>query len=128
VDRAFWLEKQRWLPIVARQLGTFLIVTVSWVIFRSPNIGHAAKYLGVMASVVKHGAFLYLRNDQIAAMILGYILIVIPFAKHYQHWADRFAGMRWAPDIGLCGSMAVLLLTIGKVAAASYSPFLYFRF
>jgi len=128
MDRAFWLEKQMGLPVIARQLGTFLIVTVSWVIFRSPDISHAVGYLGVMASVLKHGTFLYLRNDQIAAMILGYILIAIPFAKRYQDWADRFVGMQWAPDSSLCASMAVLVLAIGRVSAASFSPFLYFRF
>ena len=116
------------LPVIARQLGTFLIVTVSWVIFRSPDITDAVGYLGAMASVLKQGTFLYLRNDQIAAMILGYILIAIPFAKRYQDLADGIVGMRWASDSSLCASMTVLLLAIGKVSAASYSPFLYFRF
>ena len=128
MDRAFWLEKQERLPVVARQLGTFLIATVSWVIFRSPDIGYAGRYLAALASPTKQGMILFLHNDQICALLMGYVLILVPFASGYRALADRLLVATWATDARLFASIAILFLALGKISAASYAPFLYFRF
>ena len=124
----FYLDLRTTLmrPRGLRLAGTFLLVLVGWVLFRSATLGDAILYLGRMVGL---GA-----ADPAAAVVSGVV------ASPYSWWTVSLAAaVAWlAPQswdwtrrlpawkLGL--SLAALWIALGLLATQAYNPFIYFIF
>jgi alginate O-acetyltransferase complex protein AlgI len=109
---------------------TFLLVTLGWVLFRSPSFGQAFGMLGVMFDPAARTspALAPFGSDVYLFLILGLLLGFMP-NDPLRRLAD-IAGQASAASIRLKGTGLALLLIIacGRAMTATFNPFLYFRF
>jgi alginate O-acetyltransferase complex protein AlgI len=114
------------LPASARVATTFVIVLVTWVFFRSPDLGHAVRYLGDMAAVG-------------AAQPRAQLLAGIVYAPYYAGTFSLAAIVVWfAPQTWdwtktltipkAVAVFAVLVLSVVVLTTQAYNPFIYFIF
>jgi len=107
------------LPDILRATGTFLLVVVGWVFFRSENFSMAAAMLARMFSFSAGDLFPGLAG----------LLVVLLISACVAHFAPNTFEIRhvWKPWIvaGLCAGYSAALLAI---ASGQQSPFLYFQF
>lgn len=114
------------LPEAARIAVTFMIVLVTWVFFRAPDLGSAMRYLGDMAAVnaVHSGAHL-LPGIVYAPYYLGtFVLsaVIVWFAPQTWDWTKTLTAPR-AVAIFVVFVLSVIVLT-----TQAYNPFIYFMF
>jgi len=138
----------RWLTERSRLLGhgyVILVVTLGWVVFRSPSIGHAVRYIGAMLGVgtpvpgLLPSAWL-IDGEFIVALLVGGVFCV-PWKEVARGWGSRLTkrfsfGLRrdsecWRPlAVAIVRLVLLLLLVVSilHIAAGTYSPFIYSRF
>jgi alginate O-acetyltransferase complex protein AlgI len=103
-----------------------VIVLVTWVFFRSPDLGHAVRYLGDMAAVG-------------AAQPRAQLLAGIVYAPYYAGTFSLAAIVVWfAPQTWdwtktltipkAVAVFAVLVLSVVVLTTQAYNPFIYFIF
>jgi alginate O-acetyltransferase complex protein AlgI len=115
-----------WMPRPARVALTFVLVLISWVLFRSPNLSHAISYLGSMfglttaaKSAVLLGAEIYTPYHlTILAICAG--LSFQPFEVY-----DWVAELDWPKAFALA---PLFLFAIAAMFTQAFNPFLYFQF
>jgi len=124
-----WLGKQspyHRLPRPARVALTFVLVLISWVLFRAETLTDAVRYLEAMLGFAGGGvgamllpSLLYSRGT-IGLMALCTILA---FGRQQAHeWCDD---LTWAKVLVLLPLFAAALMVMFSQA---FSPFLYFQF
>lgn len=114
------------LPGSARMAVTFVIVLVTWVFFRSPDLTAAIRYLGDMAAIgtIQPGAQL-LPGIVYAPYYLGTFAlsaIIVWFAPQTWDWTRTLT----APKA--VAIFAVLVLAVVVLTTQAYNPFIYFIF
>ena len=118
------------LPSVVRHIYSIVLVVIGWVLFFSPSLGGAARYLGMMFGAGAHGVpdreSLYLLTTN---LVLWIILIIgsTPLTDvRYQHMLRQ---KKWNTTLLNGIVYAVLfILCIAYLVTETYNPFLYFRF
>lgn len=126
LDRLVWLRAEARIPAVAARGLTFLLLLVSWVIFRSTDLAHAAGHAAAMAGIGgSDPAFVEIGREPLAALVVGLVLALCP--------RPRSAETVWTADpprytLRLVGSCLLLCLCVLRVSNSSFHPFLYFRF
>ncbi|HEV8712617.1 MAG TPA: MBOAT family O-acyltransferase [Candidatus Binatia bacterium] len=107
------------LPMWSRRAGTFALVVVGWVFFRSDNFEMAFALLGVMFSW-------HAGSSIIGAPVLVAMLIL---AGSIAHYAPNTFEVRhqWAPA-GVAGFAVLFGMCLFALYGAQPSPFLYFQF
>ncbi len=125
------------LPAPIAHAYALLVILIGWVLFRSPDIGHAATYLQIMAGLghpgeTTFGAAWFLTTDVVLAFVAGVIgsLPTIPWlARHLERLGETALAPRLlVAGTGLVVPLALLVLCAMSLALGSYNPFLYFRF
>lgn len=107
-------------------LGTFLLVTLAWVVFRSADVHAAGAYLGHMAlhAAWNPGAlFLYLWRPETA--LIGALVLIEWRGRHLQHPLERLSfgvAGRWACYI------ALILVVLVQADLRNSHAFIYFQF
>ena len=114
------------LPRPLRIAITFVIVLVTWVFFRAPDLPQALAYLGDMLalSAVQEGAGL-LAGLVYARYYLGTLLLagaIVWAAPQTWDWTRRLTPPRAAI------AMALLALSAAVLTTRAYNPFIYFIF
>ena len=118
------------LPKVVKHIYTMVFVMIGWVLFFSPGMGSAVKYIGIMFGIGAHGfadgtAVYYLLNYMILFVLS--VVCSVPYTyKKFVHYAfgtkvDHFKAAM------VCYALLFLLST-AYLVHATYNPFLYFRF
>lgn len=120
------LEK---IPGLVRHVYTMILVMVGWVLFFSPGIGSAVKYIGRMfgigaAGVINPAAVYYLYN-----YILLFAVLILCSTPYIYRKFSVFMQKR----TGRCGAaiaayVVIFVLSVAYLVNATYNPFLYFRF
>jgi alginate O-acetyltransferase complex protein AlgI len=127
-DRAGLARITRRLPAVINIATTFLLVMLSWVLFRSPNIAHAVGYLHAMFDPGRDlPPLVFLDQRAIITLTIAAMMSFIPVAI-----LDPKAGYGQFSRFAQAASAAVIAIAFlwatGRVAGATFTPFLYFRF
>src|SRR2546423_11404558 len=107
------------MPLVAKRLGTFLLVVIGWVLFRSDDFRMAATWLSSM--FVPHPGALFVGAGSLVMMILLSAVIA--------HFGPNTFEMKhdWRP--AMAGALGVLFLfCLIVITSGRQSPFLYFQF
>ena len=114
------------LPRPFRIAATFLLVLLSWVIFRSANLGEAMRYLGILfgggsdgGSAALLAAQLYTRGS-LSILAACALLAILPLQAHA--WAES---VTWPKALALG---PVFCLSVMVMFTQSFKPFLYFQF
>jgi len=114
------------LPREARVTITFVLVLISWVFFRSPNVGQAMSYLGAMFGAVPGASPSALLAGEIYTPY--YIVVMgICAALSFQpiEVYDWVESLSWRKAVALA---PLFLFTIGVMFTQAFNPFLYFQF
>ena len=117
---------------------TLFVVIVAWVFFRTDTLPEAMAYLASMFSPADTSLPLYtityfMTNEAWIALTIGFILAT-PIYKTVTEYIASRAGGNAAYEAMLVGTPKVLLmiallsLSLTKVASSTYNPFIYFRF
>jgi len=133
IDKLAGLRRRRLLPDFIAVPLTFLFVTLGWVLFRSPDLSHAAPYFGRMFGLSSDSVRITcasLVDRQSAAVLLAAILFSFgPLLR------ERCGATLLPSASGLRGLMlrfavscALLFLSVMALANGSFNPFIYFRF
>jgi alginate O-acetyltransferase complex protein AlgI len=124
-----WMGKTTpygWLPRPARVAMTFVLVLFSWVLFRSPTLGHAVSYLGAMfGATAANGASALLGGEIYTrgALFIMAVCAIVSFQK--VEVCDWVAALSWQRAAAL---VPLALLAIGVMFTQDFNPFLYFQF
>lgn len=129
--------KNRRNPVetVLKHLYTLLVVLIGFVIFRADNMGQAFSMIGAMFSGICASAQTGLLLAQcltpltMFALLLGLVgsIPVLPLVcrKAEQQTGSVYVCLR---VLSYAGALALLLVDILHLSAASYVPFIYFQF
>jgi len=130
------------VPSFISRVYVLFFVMMSWVFFRSPDLGSSWTYVSALfgggsgeISFISAGE--YIRPWFVALFIVA-ILASTPFFRILSKWlytSYRFFGKRSRPIIGylymfltLVFISSVIFLTTVMLVSSSYNPFIYFRF
>jgi len=114
------------LPRPLQIIATFVVITVGWVLFRSPDMSHAWRFLETMFTLsephggsILLGPLIYTRGHLLA---IGLCALLAFQPVQAFDWAKSLTWFRAAILVGLfCLSLMVMF-------AHTFSSFLYFRF
>ncbi len=123
------LEK---IPAVLSHIYCILLTTISWVIFNSPSLAYALKYIGRMFDFsATSERFLYLVSQN-ALCIIVCIIAALPFSKHLPKLFKNVKNnsLRIFITEYPAGIFAAILfcLSILYLINSTFNAFIYFRF
>jgi len=112
---------------------TQLAVLAGWVLFRAQDLASAGRMFAALGGAngwARPGGLGWLAGGlELAVLALGVALIVVePRARERQAEAERAENGTRAPVLPRLAWLAVGVLAVVRLAADSYSPFLYFQF
>lgn len=140
VKKLFGLEKhgkggRNPACVVLKHLYTLLVVLVGFVIFRADNMGQAFSMIGAMLSGGSASAQTGLLLAQCLTPLTLFALAVglvgsTPVLPLVCRKAEQQTGSVYAclQALSYAGVLALLLVDILHLSAASYVPFIYFQF
>ncbi|MGB1559934.1 MAG: MBOAT family O-acyltransferase [Sinimarinibacterium flocculans] len=138
-----WLAIERMLGVKANARGfsvgrwgfTFLLVIFGWVLFRAPDLSVATTFmsamLGVGGNAPSADLAAQLTGLQLGMLVVAYLVIVIAGTRVRQRETGaRPQGPTLVLERPLLHALVLPLfaLAVLRLAAQSYSPFLYFQF
>ncbi len=136
----FWLIAERMsgigrseatTPSLIRRVSTLAIIMVGWVLFRSPNLTHAAGMLLAMltpkALPTPLAVELALNWHNLVVLAVGASALFLPVSFSGHRVLTSPAPYRWSTARTVCLAFLVLW-SIVTLASTTYNPFLYFQF
>ncbi len=138
--RIIQIDKVPFVPL--RWLYMFMALIPGYVMFRAETVGYAFPYLGAMYGFAQgtgagHSINFYVQLDTILAMAFGFIggAPILPYIDRKIRGAfEKYRGRgvlimeRMYPAVQILLLVVILGLSILKLSAGSYNPFIYFRF
>ncbi|MCX6271604.1 MAG: MBOAT family protein [Bacteroidetes bacterium] len=141
-ERLGLMKRLKRLPAAFSHIYFLLIITVSWVFFRSDSLPHAFQYLSAMAGFGTNGKGLYPFLEYLSPEFCLALGLAIPGSTpvFQQLYKTIYLSRKKLPVTGqliLRGSFGLftLLFVIGSLflstlylVPSSYNPFIYFKF
>jgi alginate O-acetyltransferase complex protein AlgI len=114
------------LPRPVRVGLTFVLVLISWVLFRAETLGYALRYLGAMLGLAAPGgggtllpSLLYSQGT----IVLMTLCTILAFGRQQAHeWCDEITWPKAAVLVPLTAAAVMVMFS------QAFSPFLYFQF
>lgn len=108
---------------------TFLLLMLSWVLFRSPDLTTAVHYFATLfglsqPTAVYYGFWYFLTAQKAAFLACGLFFALAPL----EGCSYRLVGGPMAMATRLLLSLAIYLYAVVLLSANSFNPFIYFRF
>lgn len=132
-EKFLWGEVWEKLPPALRHLLTLLLVTISWVLFRSDTIAYALRFLGAMSGgggALWDGQTVYYLlqyTPELCCAILAALPVRVWLQKALENQKSTLSGvlLTWAPPL-----LALVLFGLSylKLVTGSFNPFIYFQF
>jgi alginate O-acetyltransferase complex protein AlgI len=126
------LLERTWSPV--RHAYTLLLVLITWVFFRAPNLSAANTFLHALfglESKVSHvyRAVDFLDHERLAVFSLA-IVGCTPIVKWIgRRWPRRQLAQEALFDLGKFAALVSLAVASAvKLSSGTYNPFIYFRF
>lgn len=132
LEKFLWGEALQGLKGAVRHIYTMVIVLIGWVLFFSPSLGYALKYVGAMFGIGAGGildkqAFYFLTSNWLLylAAVLGSSPVGFRLMKNLQKMPRG-----WRGKLAVSGILYLTLfvISVAFLITESFNPFLYFRF
>jgi len=129
-----WLQR---FPVWMMHLYTLLIIMLSWVPFRAPDMESAFRFyrrLFDFSSFTTHKYNEYIQASLMnRELLLVLLLAILGSMGVFRRVALRVQNLQgvaiWVADgVKLAGLMLIFWWSVALIMAGSYSPFIYFRF
>lgn len=132
VDKLFWLRISERIPRLLNIMLTFFLVMIGWVFFRANSIGEAISYIFILLKINSSGfASVYINPSTKATIVFAALIIICqPFLPRdgvMMKCTMLFANPNWSCALTFI-ALIMLTLALLQIAAADFSPFIYFRF
>lgn len=112
-----------------RHFYVISVFIIGWVIFRSPDINYALKYLGVMfgqiQGTVEFYTIKFLVDREVLLVFAIGIICTMPFFRNIIAISPERKALSIITNVWL---IFLFLLSSAAIAASTYNPFIYFRF
>jgi len=134
VERALGFKDANWPRIM--MIPTLIAVIIGWVMFRADNVGDAFDFykgmIGLNGFAISDALNWQLKYQHLFFLALGWV-IIFSHPKFMEFRKPITGSAAWQTDghkrpIIALGAIALFILAVTKLSAASYSPFLYFQF
>ncbi len=130
-DRLFLLKFYSKIGKVPSIIITFLIVLVSWTIFRAENISHAWVFIQKMFTFDFEGYNFYFDNKFYTIMIFAVIFSFWGAFRGVEKWQDKLFNKKQKFSsliIMSLISVILVLICVSSITSSGFNPFIYFRF
>ena len=115
-----------WVPREGRVAITFVLVLISWVLFRAPSLSHAFFYLGAMFGIAGPGNGAGLLAGEIYTLEALTIITICALTSFQRYGVYEWtAWMTWPRTVAL---VPLFILAIMRMFTQALNPFLYFQF
>ena len=109
---------------------TMIFVMIGWVLFFSPGMGSAVKYIGVMFGI---GAGGFADGTAVYYLFNYFILFVLSIVCSIPYTYKKFTQFAFGKKqdhfkAAMVCYVLIFLLSTAYLVNATYNPFLYFRF
>ena len=117
------------IPRTVRQIMTFLLALIGWIIFRTENLAALGQYLSVFFSFrfSGTGAFFMSNADALSPLYLLPLAILGCFPWK-QRIRKRFRNSDLVTGLGFACALLIWIVSVALLLGDSYNPFIYFRF
>lgn len=120
------------IPKPVKWVYTMLIVLIGWVLFRSPDLTYAVKYVGVMFGIssrqtIGMNVFWYLTPKAICVLV-GAFIAAIPTKNYIKRCISVLENTWYKQMLSNVYVIALFFFSIMLVMTSTYNPFIYFRF
>jgi alginate O-acetyltransferase complex protein AlgI len=131
LDRLFLIKLLKKAGKITRIIFTFLIITLGWVFFRSPNIKEAYLFIKKLFIFDLRSTEIVIDNKVI--LMFGFAIVFSFFAifRGVEGWQNRLFLEKPKPltvfiMTGLC--IFLFILSLSSITSNGFNPFIYFRF
>jgi alginate O-acetyltransferase complex protein AlgI len=131
LDKVFYKKLSGKMPALLSIPLNYIVVLVSWVVFRSPDIGFATDYVGKMFSFQFVDNPYYYDRELHLSILAAAFFAFLPVTRPGKQWMDRTFDRPYTLGRTVWMSLACFLfviLSIGSVASSGFNPFIYFLF
>lgn len=131
IDKLFWLKLHSRLPALANHLVASLLVCVGWVVFRSQSAEQIQTLLSRMFFLSRGtgDAPLWFSPDLTTVLLIAFVGALRPALPVISGWSiEQGTTSAWKMWIQSSALLALLLLSISRIATETFQAFLYFRF
>jgi alginate O-acetyltransferase complex protein AlgI len=129
IERLFWLDLQVKVPRAFNIALCFFLIMMGFVIFRADTIPQSIDYFGALFAPAAGIPRAVAATPELMTYIaIGLFLSFFPACRLYEEGVRRFEALRFRDELATFGAIVLFVLSIGRIAGASFSPFLYFRF
>jgi len=131
IERLFLARLFKKSGKVVAAVATFLIVTISWVIFRAESMECAREFLQLMFSVTRRSVDFIVTPQLIILLFASAFFSFWALIPGIEKWQMQvFTGIRSTTGLVLITVCSAILFIIGlsQVTATGFNPFIYFRF
>lgn len=126
IGQTSWYKR---IPSGIKWAGTFFVIMLSWVLFRSNGIGNALTYYLTMfgCNAVKNDIFgvrYFMDNGTLLALTIA-IFFTIPLPKPIRKWSKDTSAALVLKNVL---TIVILLVALLFMVNSTYSAFIYFQF
>lgn len=129
IERLFWIDIQKRLPSWFNMATQFFLTMIGFAIFRSASMEQVGWYVGALfrdGSTLASGVGLDLEVG--AHLVVGLLICFAPVIPGFPRLVAWFQGTRHRDVTMTAFALVLFALSAGRIAGATFSPFLYFRF
>jgi alginate O-acetyltransferase complex protein AlgI len=130
IERLTGLANSYKFPLI-RTGVTFLIVVLSWVVFRLEHTSEALSFYSALFSFDGITPIYYYNNKLLFVLGLAVFFGFQSVTKLGKKWQDHFYNQNYSKaSLAMYFSIALVLFTlsVASLSTGSYNPFIYFRF
>ena len=129
IERLFWIGFQKRLPRWLNIATQFFLTNIGFVIFRSESMEQVGFY---MLALFRDGASLpsgvVLDLEVGIYLVLGLFFSFVAAFPGHGRFIAWFGKLRYRDELLTASALVLFALSAGRIAGATFSPFLYFRF
>lgn len=128
VDKVIWFRVSSHIPKALNGLATFLLIMLTWVIFRSRSIDQALHFLGAMFGGGEEQV-VYPGNVLLWSKSFRFVLGVSALVSVLPHFLKDFKFKYFSSNLWWYACCLLLfVLSLVSISASQFIPFIYFRF
>lgn len=130
IEKVFLLDILKNLPSFIRHIYTLFLVVIGWVLFSFDSyregIAYISRMFGLAGLPFTNRTFYYLLTNNLTLLILLMIGSTNYPAKFFRIMRKR--GGLLSVGLGILSLAGIFFLSLAYLVAATFNPFLYFRF